>query len=317
MIHLRLVVPPDLVAAVLFILHRASCVTNVWRLPGAASKPAGDLVSCDVAKEEASAIVAELRDLGLQERGSIAVEDVDASVSQAAVAAEQAASGSPADAVIWEEVENRVSESAALSVSFLLLITIAAMLAAIGIITDSIVLIIGSMVVGPEYGPLAGICVALAQRRPRLAARSLAALAAGFPLAIVATAFLTLALIATGVAPATLPATERELTIFISQPNWYSAIVAVLAGVVGMLALVSAKSGALIGVFISVTTIPAAANIAVASAYGVWGEAAGAAAQLAINLIAILLSGLPVLWVAQHAHRRRRSARTLPYRSRP
>jgi hypothetical protein len=33
--------------------------------------------------------------------------------------AEQAAAGSPADAVVWEEVEARTSESAELSVSFL------------------------------------------------------------------------------------------------------------------------------------------------------------------------------------------------------
>ena len=40
-----------------------------------------------------------------------------------------------------------------------------------------------------------------------------------------------------------------------------------------MLSLTTAKSGALIGVLISVTTIPAAANIGVAAAYGDWGEA--------------------------------------------
>jgi uncharacterized membrane protein len=45
-------------------------------------------------------------------------------------------------------------------VSFLLFITIATMIGAIGIITDSVFLVIGAMVVGSEYGPLAGICVA-------------------------------------------------------------------------------------------------------------------------------------------------------------
>jgi uncharacterized hydrophobic protein (TIGR00271 family) len=309
MLHLRLVVPPDLVPAVLDALRRAPEVTNLWHIPGAALEPAGDLISCDVAKEEGSAILGELARLGLERRGSIAVEGVDASISLAALKAERAAPGSPADAVVWEEVEARVSESATLSVSFLLLITIATMIGAIGIITDSIVLIIGAMVVGPEYGPLAGICVALVEGRPRLAALSLRALAAGFPLAILAAALLTLVLIATGVAPDALRLSERELTLFISRPNWYSAIVAVLAGAVGMLALVSAKSGALIGVLISVTTIPAAANVGVAAAYATGGDAARAAAQLGINVIAILASGLVVLWVAQRARRRREARR--------
>jgi uncharacterized hydrophobic protein (TIGR00271 family) len=309
-IHLRLIVPSDLVFEVLDALERAPDVTNVWHLPGAASKPVGDLLSCDVAKEEVSSILAELRELGLDRRGSIAVESVDASISDVAIRAERAAPGSPADAVVWEEVASRVEESATLSVSFLLLMTIATMIGAIGIITDSIVLIIGAMVVGPEYGPLAGICVALVQGRPRLAARSLQALAVGFPLAMAGAGLLTFVLLETGVAPDVLSPADRELTLFISDPNWASAIVAVLAGAVGMLALTGAKSGVLVGVLISVTTIPAAANVGVAAVYGNWSEAGGAAAQLGINLAAIVMTGLAVLTADRLAFRRRQQQRS-------
>ena len=54
-------------------------------------------------------------------------------------------------------------------------------------------------------------------------------------------------------------------------------LVALLAGAAGALSLSTAKSGALVGVLISVTTIPAAANVGVASAYGDWDEVGGAA----------------------------------------
>jgi hypothetical protein len=150
MLHLRLIVPTGLARQVLAMLREASEITNLWHLPGAAVEPAGDLISCDVAKEGASHVLRRLRDLGLEREGSIAVEAVDASVSDVARAAEIAAPGSPADAVVWEEVESRLSESAVLSVSFLLLITIATMIAAIGIITDSIVLISGRWWSGPS-----------------------------------------------------------------------------------------------------------------------------------------------------------------------
>jgi uncharacterized hydrophobic protein (TIGR00271 family) len=305
LLHVRLVVPRDLVPDVVAYLRASPEVTNLWTLPGGAVKPEGDVVSCDVAKEEGTAVVQHLRDLGLEHRGSIAVETVDASVSDVALAAEAAAPGSPADAVVWEEVESRLEESATLSVSFLVLITIATMLGAIGIITDSIVLIIGAMVVGPEFGPLAGVSVALSEGRGALARRSLAALAVGFPAGILAAGLLTLVLVAVGVAPDELVRAEQELTLFISQPNWYSVIVAVLAGTAGMLALVSAKAGPLIGVLISVTTIPSAANVGVAIAYGSWDEALRAAIHLAINVVAIVASGLVVLWVARRAEVRR------------
>jgi uncharacterized hydrophobic protein (TIGR00271 family) len=309
LLHVRLVVPRDLVPDVVTFLRAAPEVTNLWTLPGGAVKPEGDVVSCDVAKEEGTAVLQRLRELGLDHRGSIAVETVDASVSDVALAAERAAPGSPADAVVWEEVEGRLEESATLSVSFLVLITIATMLAAIGIITDSIVLIIGAMVVGPEFGPLAGVSVALSEGRGELARRSLAALAVGFPAGVVAAALLTLGLVAVGVAPDELRRTEQELTLFISQPNWYSVIVAVLAGIAGMLALISAKAGPLIGVLISVTTIPSAANVGVAIAYGSWDEALRAAIHLGINVVAIVVSGLIVLWVAKRPGIHRRDAR--------
>ena len=52
------------------------------------------------------------------------------------------------------------------------------------------------------------------------------------------------------------------------SPDAFSFVVAVLAGIAGTLSLTSAKSGALVGVAISVTTVPAAANAAVALSYG-------------------------------------------------
>jgi predicted transcriptional regulator len=82
-----------------------------------------------------------------------------------------------------------------------------------------------------------------------------------------------------------------------------SWIVGFLAGVAGVLALTSAKSGALVGVF-SVTTIPGAANAAVAVAYWVPSEAVGSSIQLLINLASIVLAGVLTL-VVQRARQNR------------
>ena len=247
----------------------------------------------DVAREDASAVIERLRSLGLAERGSIVTIEIDAAVSRRAEAAERAAAGSPADAVVWEEVEARTSESAVLSGSFLAFMILATMIAAVGIVTDSIILIIGAMVVGPEFGPLAGLCVALVQRRPTLARRSLVALLVGFPTAILVTAAAVLALKGLGVLPETIG--RHSETLFVSNPNRYSVIVAVLAGIAGMISLTTAKAGALIGVLISVTTIPAAGNVAVAAVYGDWHECGGALLQLVVNLVAIVVAALATL----------------------
>lgn len=73
-----------------------------------------------------------------------------------------------------------------------------------------------------------------------------------------------------------------------------------------MLSLTSAKSGALVGVLISVTTIPAAAAIGVAAAFGDWSDWRGAIAQLAINLGAIVIAGVATLLLQNRVYERRR-----------
>jgi uncharacterized hydrophobic protein (TIGR00271 family) len=281
---------------------------NVVHVPGASLKPKGDVVLCDVAREDASIIIESLRTLGLgfAEQGSIAVDEIATSISDLAAKAERAAVGSPADAVVWEEVESRTSENAELSISFLAFMVLATLIAAVGIMTDSQILIIGAMVVGPEFGPLAGFSVAVVQRRLDLARRSVIALAVGFPLAIFASLTLTLVLRALGPAPDELTATGHPATLFISHPNTFSVIVALLAGTTGVLSLTTAKSGALIGVLISVTTIPAAANVGVAAAYGDWDEFGGALAQLGINLICLTGAGIATLGLQRAFYRRRR-----------
>ena len=296
-------------------LCAAAAVTSVIRLEDAAHKPEGDVILADVAREDASVIVATLKELGIHESGSIALEEVDTSISRVAIEAEKAAVGLPSDAVVWEEVEARTSEDTELGGSFLGFMVIATLIAAVGVMTDSPILIVGAMVVGPEFGPLAGLSVAIVQRRRELALRSLKALAIGFPLGMTVTLGATAVFRVTGVAPDQIVDTSRPLTQFISHPDAFTVIVALLAGVAGILSLTSSKSGALIGVLISVTTIPAAGNAAVAVAYGDWSGWAGAVEQLTLNLVMLVLAGVATLAVQRRLYMsRRRDHLTADYR---
>lgn len=78
-----------------------------------------------------------------------------------------------------------------------------------------------------------------------------------------------------------------------------------------MLSLTSAKSAALVGVFISVTTVPAAAFAAVALVEGRFAEAAESALQLLVNVVGIVVAAVAVLLVARRAQARRHGLRPL------
>jgi uncharacterized hydrophobic protein (TIGR00271 family) len=308
MIHLRIIAPTYECENVLDLLKATPSVTNLIYLPGAAQQPEGTVILCDVAREDASVIVGDLKELGVHRDGSIAIEEITSQISDAAERAEEATLGTPADAVVWEEVESRTSENTELSANFVAFMVLATLIASSGIFLDSTILIIGAMIVGPEFGPLAGLCVAVTQRRLVVAKRSLLALAVGFPAGITAAFLFALIVKWTGLAPESFSFANHPFTQFISHPNSFSFIVAFFAGTAGVLSLTSTKSGALIGVLVSVTTIPAAANIGVAAAYAEWDEWLGAMEQLSLNLTAIVLAGVATLYVQRTLYARRRRA---------
>jgi uncharacterized hydrophobic protein (TIGR00271 family) len=302
---MRVIAPPETSGAVRDLLVAEPGATHVTVLPGIAVQPPGDVVEGDVTREAVDDVLAGLCALGIDRTGGVTLEAIDTTLSDAADAAEEAAPGDPQDAVIWDEVVARTGDESRFSVSFQAFLTIACLLAAIGAITNSPVTVVGAMVLGPEFGPLAAVAVGLVLRRGDLVRRGTFALAAGFPLAMGITALASLVLDFSGLL-STAQLANLDQVEFIYEVGPFSLIVALLAGAAGMLALISAKSASLVGVFISVTTVPAAAFASAALVEGRWSQAAGSALQLVVNMVGIVLAAAVVLVI----NRRRRHLRS-------
>jgi uncharacterized hydrophobic protein (TIGR00271 family) len=308
-LHLRVVTPTRSADDVLAVLRADAGVVNLVLHRGVVvptSPDAGiaDLVEADVAREAVDDVVDGLQALGLERTGSIVLEAVDTALGDAVARAEEAAPGEGDDALIWEQVERAADGGATASATFYAFLVLATLIAAVGLLTDSQVLIVGAMVLGPEFGPLAALAVATVRRRRDLVAGPLRALGLGFPLAMVVTAAGVAALDAVGLVPQEFLDGRRPLTSFVASPDVFSVVVALLAGIAGTLSLTSAKSGPLVGVFISVTTVPAAADFAAGVVTAQYGTALGALGQLVLNLACILLAAVATLRV-QHAVWRR------------
>lgn len=287
-------VPASLTDQVVGLLCDDDTVTNVAVLADAYAKPPGTLVTADVAREGANPVVAALRALDLHHVGSIMISEPGTLLSDAADAAEKAAPGIPDDGIVWDVVENRVRTESVLSWAFLSFLTLATLIAGAGRLLDQPILIIGAMVVGPEFSPVAAICVALARPRFALLPQALTTLFGGFVFAVVVSVPFWVVARGLGLASAADAGTGPQ-TDFIIQPDIWSFLIALLAGVAGVLALTTSKSGPLVGVFISVTTVPAVGTLALCIGVGLWSEIPGALAQLGINLAGMVLSGTATL----------------------
>jgi uncharacterized hydrophobic protein (TIGR00271 family) len=138
--------------------------------------------------------------------------------------------------------------------------------------------------------------------------RGALALLAGFSAAIVITLVFGLIIRWSGRTPGLYLAGVRPVSALIDSPNLFSLVVAVLAGIVGVVSLTEARAGALIGVFISVTTIPAAADLGLSLAYSSWSQARGSAYQLVLNVTVLMVIGALVLRLQRIIWRRRGSS---------
>ena len=192
LLQLRVTVPPDRTDVVRELFERCPGTAHLAVLPGASLAPPGDLLLADVAREAADGLVDALRELGVDRDGGICMEAVDAAVSRTAEAAEASAPGDGSDAVVWEQVVRSTAADSTLSFSYLAFLTIATLLAAVAIINDSAILVIGAMVLGPEFAPLAGLAVAMVHARRSLARPAVLSLVVGFGVAIAVTALAVL-----------------------------------------------------------------------------------------------------------------------------
>jgi uncharacterized hydrophobic protein (TIGR00271 family) len=294
-VHFRLTSPSHLTQRVVDVLRECDWVTNVTLQPGAVIQPPGDLVECDSAREKAGVLLSALNELDLDKVGGIVVTTPTGAPFDAARRLEAAAPGHPDDAVIWEAVEAQAEAGAVPTVSYHLFLVLAVALAAIAVITDSAVLVVGAMVVGPEYSAVAAASAGVALGRAGLIARGFRLLLFSFAFAVLVITLLSLAGRATGLITLEDVTGPRPNTGFIWHPDKWSFIVALLAGTAGALALAVSRAATMVGGFISVTTVPAAGNLALGLAFASSHEISGSATQLAINIAGMVIAGALVL----------------------
>jgi uncharacterized hydrophobic protein (TIGR00271 family) len=295
MIHLRVVSPPDLTEGIVTLLAAEPGVLNLVVLPGRARTPDGDAIECDMLSGTANTVLRTLRQMQLDRRGSIVIESVEVAISARAAAAEGQQHGVLAHAPVWEEVEARIRADGKYPPSFYLFLIVAGLIGAVGILTNSQILIVAAMVIGPEYGAITSIALGLDRHSGKPVRDGLAALVVGFVAAVVAAFVFALLVRGFGLEPTAFRLGIRPVSHLIDTPNFYSLVVAVLAGIVGIVSLTHARTSSLLGVFISVTTIPAASDIGVASAFGSWTEARGSLFQLLLNIVVLIVVGLLTL----------------------
>ena len=208
------------------------------------------------------------------------------------------------DIEVWSEVVNRAHDNSRIALAYVLYMIAAGVIAGVGVLTGSSILVVGAMAVSPDLLPISASAIGIAERRWRLAVRSARALALGLGVGALASCAATALLRIGQRIPEDLVLAETTLGPSLTQLGPGSLLVAAAAGVAGMLSFERA-GGIAVGVAISVTTIPAAAYVGAAIALGRTEPMWGALVVLVTNVIVIIAASAATLEV-----QRRRGARS-------
>ena len=200
---------------------------------------------------------------------------------------------------ISKKTFTKVAQQAKLTGSYMTHMATAGVLAAVALLTNSVPILIGSMVIAPALPPLGLVSLALVARKPRMAFKGLITAFVGFAIAMIFAMLATWILNITQVIPPETNLLGKELLAERVRPGWYSVIAAIAAGISGAIALIEQKTDTLVGVVAALALVPAiaAAGIAFLSKNPVMGF--GGLFLLAINIGFIVISGVVTVVIMQ------------------
>jgi uncharacterized hydrophobic protein (TIGR00341 family) len=182
--------------------------------------------------------------------------------------------------------------------TYVVMTVVSALIATAGLLLDSPAVVVGSMVIAPLVGPAMAASVGTVVNDHDLFSRGVRLQVGGLVLAIVTAAlFATFVRYTNLVAPLADVTTVPEIRERIA-PDFLSLVVAVGAGIAGVISLTSGVSTALVGVMIAVALIPPAATVGIGLAWGAPLVTLGSGVLLLVNVLSINLAALVMLWYA-------------------
>jgi uncharacterized hydrophobic protein (TIGR00271 family) len=302
MLRLRSSVEADRASHFVEKLREINGVRRIVRQPDEHGNASGFVFVADVEPAAADRLVDEILAMG------IGVDDyVLERVDVVAPLRRQLGGAGNLGGFAWVEVMGQARANSRPLARYLALINVAAVIAAIGVITGSSILIVGAMAVSPDLLPICATCVGIVAGRTRLARRAFATLTIGMALVVLTAAVLSGLLKAADLLPAHFAVAESAFST-LARIDYSTVLIALAAGIAAMLSF-ETRAGSAVGVAISVTTIPASAYLGVAIGTGGAGTGVGALAVLLVNVTLLLVSGSLTL-IVQRTLANRSEART-------
>lgn len=238
-----------------------------------------------------------LREAGLDDDAYTVVIDANTVVSRKFEQLEKKYADEPdEDQIAREELISAASSLAPSRRTYAIMTVVSAVIATAGLLLNSPAVVVGSMVIAPLVGPAMAASVGTVVNDQEMFRRGIRLQILGILLAIVSAFVFAFIVRHVHLVPpladvTTIPEVSERVA-----PDFLSLIIAIGAGVAGIVSLMTGVSAALVGVMIAVALIPPAATVGIGLAWGQPMVSLSSAVLVSVNVLSINLSALVVLW---------------------
>jgi uncharacterized hydrophobic protein (TIGR00271 family) len=310
MYKLTAISPPEKTEGVVRLLRDEPDVSNVLDMPAKSGDAHKDIVTALVRREGIDIVLERLRTIRKWESGELSFIEVDYAARRDLERLDFDEDQDEGEDIIgWEIILEKAHAESRLTWWYLIFMGCAGLIAAVGLISNLPVLILGAMSLSPDLAPTNAIAVTLTAGAWHRLLRSIRTLVLGLVVALAVAFVSTLILELTGIHDGILKIDE-DLTNFVTVVNSATIIIALTAGLAAMTAFVTSQATTAVGVAISVTTIPAAAYAGVAIASRSLRDGGAAIVVLVVNILFLTLAQVLTLMIirAWRARRHQRQA---------
>ena len=244
-------------------------------------------------------VLERLREAGIDERTYTVIVAAETVISRRFEALEEeyaADSERSGDRISREELQAKADDLASGLRTYVLMTVISAVIATAGLLLDSPATVVGSMVIAPLIGPAMSAAIGTVVDDEDLIRRGVRMQVLGVAVAVAAATLFAFALRTLGLVPPGLDPLELAEVSERLAPNVLVLVVAIGAGIAGIVSLMTGVSATLVGVMIAVALIPPAAAVGIGIAFVIPRLVIGAGVIVAVNVLSINLSALVVLW---------------------
>ncbi len=240
-------------------------------------------------------VLARLRKAGISEDTYTIVLPTETVVSKRIEALKRRYSGTR---ISREELIARAEDLAPENSTYLAFLILSTVIATGGLLLNSAATIIGAMVVAPLMGPAISASVGTVLDDRQLASRGIKMQVGGLLLAIAIGAFIGILLKESILLPPGLDIRDIPQVAERTSPNFLSLFLALGSGIAGAISIIRNSGSALVGVAIAIALVPPAATSGLGLAWGLPGVAIAAAVLVLVNLLAVNVSALLMLWIS-------------------